>query len=78
MADPNTIACSYPAHVGSVAAVLNATPGEDGGRSEWRIFITETGDMIFGCFPQLDTYFEVGDSDDYQSALNAGTARDGI
>ncbi len=45
--------------------IMNADPSSDDGRSQWLWVRLSNGDLIFGCYPQGDTYFaafeETGD-----------------
>lgn len=50
-----------PASEESVKIILAADPASPDGRSEWTWFHLSNGDMIFGCFPQGDTYFNTQD-----------------
>ena len=58
------IAWCHPASVGSIDLVLGKSPADDDGRSEWLWIRLENGDLILGCFPQGETYFEVEEDAD--------------
>lgn len=42
----------------SVERVLSASHDDPDGRSQWLWFRLNNGDLIFGVFPQGDTYFD--------------------
>lgn len=48
-----------PASEDSVRTVLKAPVNSLNGRSNWLLFRLPNGDVIFGCFPEGDTYFDV-------------------
>lgn len=46
-----------PASPESIALMLKADETSMDGRSNWLWFRLPNGDLIFGCFPEGDTYF---------------------
>lgn len=46
-----------PASEESVSKILSADPTSMDGRSNWLWFRLPNGDLIFGCYPEGDTYF---------------------
>lgn len=54
---PKHIIRSKPASEASVETMLNADPTSMDGRSNWLWFRLPNGDLLFGCFPEGDTYF---------------------
>lgn len=66
----------HPASDESVALVLSKDPEDGDGRSEWLWVRLENGDLLLGCFPQGETYFEVEEDADmagrtYRSPLDS-------
>lgn len=56
---PDELVCEQQvAHPDDVEIMLNADVDTGDGRSEWAWFRLPEGTLIFGCFPQGDTYFE--------------------
>lgn len=49
------------ASVNSVKTVLTSEEGSDDGRGPWIWFRLPNGSLIFGCFPNGDTYFATED-----------------
>lgn len=67
---------AYPASPEHVETVMNMpADGSHDTRSGWMWFRLSNGDLILGVWPQGDGYFavEVGVSDDYSAAEEAGT-----
>jgi hypothetical protein len=55
--DCNLTRISYhPASDAAAQAVINADPKSLDGRSNWLWFRLPNGDLIFGCFPEGETY----------------------
>ena len=53
----NNAFTTNPASETSIQTILNADVG-DNGRSQWLWFRFPNGDLVFGCFPRGDAYFE--------------------
>jgi hypothetical protein len=58
-ADGSVLVQYYPATERGIATMLAANPDDEDGRSEWLWIRLANGDLIFGCFPQAGTYFEL-------------------
>jgi hypothetical protein len=57
------LATVHPATPEGVGVMLSAQVGTGDGRSEWVWLRLVNGDLLFGCFPQGDTYMDVTDAD---------------
>lgn len=59
-ANPRWLATKVKAKKKHVEMMLKAEV-DDNGRSEWQWFRLANGDLIFGCYPRGDTYFNTED-----------------
>lgn len=53
----------HPATPEGIGIMFNAEVDTGNGRSRWVWIRFTTGELVFGCFPQGDTYMDVTDAD---------------